>query len=179
MDKLYMRLSRLTGSSKEEFMKKKLLALFSCALIAAMAMFLPGCSEPSDAEQLEQYTSLASVSDFQSKTSGLLQELVTYSDPEAPDQYKAKEANNELQDICQAIIDEDNVPTRCEALHECYTNAASMLQTAGTAYQSAASLYSLGNYDEGMTEIELATTACESATSYLNDAGPMIAAMQE
>lgn len=82
-----------------------------------------------------------------------------------------------MQDVCQAVINEDNVPTRCEALHECYTNAASMLQTTGTAYQSAASLYSLGSYDEGVTEIELAATACDSATNYLNDVGPMITAM--
>lgn len=161
-------------------MKNKLLALFSCAIIAAMAMCLAGCSnEPSGAEQLEEYTSLPSVSDFQDRTSDLLIELTAYSDPEAPERYKAQEANSELQDVCQAVIDEDNVPTRCEALHECYTNAASMLQTAGTAYQSAASLYSLGDYDEGMTQVELATTACDSATDYLNDAGPMITAMQE
>ena len=67
---------------------------------------------------------------------------------------------------------------RCEALHECYTSAASMLQTAGTAYQSAASLYSLGNYDGRMTEIELATTACESATDYLDKAALIIAEIQ-
>lgn len=70
-------------------MKKKLLALFSCAVIVVMAMYLAGCAGQSDEEQLEQYTSLLSVSDFQSKTSGLLQELATYSDPEAPERYKA------------------------------------------------------------------------------------------
>ena len=150
------------------------------AFAAVIALCLIGCSnEPSGAEQLEKYTSLPSVSDFQDRASDLIIELTVYSDPEAPERYKAQEANKKLQDVCQAVIDEDDAPAQCEALHECYTNAASMLQTAGTAYQSAASLYSLGNFDKGMTQIELATTACDSATDYLNDAGSMIMAMQE
>lgn len=161
-------------------MKKKMLSIMACSFAAMIALCLMGCSnEPSGAEQLEEYTSLPSISNFQENSSLFLQGLVIYADPENPEEEKAEMANKELQEICQAVIDEDEVPTRCEALHECYTNAASMLQTAGTAYQSAASLYSLGNYDEGMTQIELATTACNSATDYLNDAGPMITAIQE
>lgn len=161
-------------------MKKKLLSIMACAFAAMMALCFAGCSsEPSGADQLEEYSSLPSVSSFQENSSLFLQGLVIYADPENPEEEKAEMANKELQDICQAVIDEDEVPTRCEALHEQYKNAASMLQTAGTAYSSAASLYSQGLYDMGMAQVELATTASDSATNYLNDAGPMITAMQE
>ena len=106
-------------------MKKKLLGIMACAFAAVIALCLIGCSnEPSGAELIEEYTSLPSVSDFQDRASDLIIELTVYSDPEASERYKAQEANKKLQDVCQAVIDEDEFPLNAKL----YMNAIPMQQ---------------------------------------------------
>ena len=161
-------------------MKKKLLGVMVCAFAAMMAICLTGCSnEPSGAEQLEEYTSTKSIKDFQEQSATKLQDLASYSNPESLDVGKANLEAHELEEICQAVIDEDDVPAKCENLHGCYVDAATNIKTAASAYDSAALAVATGNYTEAGDFYELAKTASDSATGSLSKAGPMITALQQ
>lgn len=162
-------------------MKKKLLALFTCALIATMAMCFAGCSsEPTEEEQLNQYTSLESISNFQNQSGSLLQAMNTAANPSSPNYDLANDTYKDLKDICWAVSNEDenNVPGSCKALHEDYVDAANNISYAADSYLAATALYSQGLIADGNQQLTEASTYSSLATDALGNAGTELAKIQ-
>lgn len=122
--------------------------------------------EETASEQLDKYLAIESVDNFVSSSTDYLKAVVETLEPENPSPLQdAARAVANLSVVCDALINESEVPDKCQEIHEEYKTAAEKLKEAGDHYLSASTELQYKDYIGYKRDLEKATSCINDATS--------------
>lgn len=148
-------------------MFRKIAALSATAVLA---LTLVGCQEEKSAkEQLEEWGNLESVSDYRNESYGYLKKLLDGCDPDNPMSLKeGAETSAQLEMLCDDVINESNVPEKCEQAHAYLVESAKETKEASEDLSDAIVALNTNNTIRATNRMSEATEHTTKSTDALN-----------
>lgn len=151
-------------------MVKKAGLAASLAIALAMALALVGCQEEKSAqEQLTEWSNLESVNDYRKESNDYLQKLSDGCDPSSPMSLKeCAETSAQLEMLCEDVINESNVPKKCEQAHSYLVESAKETMEASDLFTDANIAVSTNDMIKATHKVNEAAGHIAKSTDALN-----------
>lgn len=147
---------------------------FASALVLVACLMLSGCQaekQESAQDQVSKYESLESVETFTSTVTEHLREVYNNCDVDNPGTIEAlAKARSNLNLVCDALINETDVPEKCKEIHEEYKESAEQLKEASGYFAKANVALNYDDYTEYTNKMNKATDCLNEASTKIENA---------